>query len=129
MYPQNYLYSKEHEWLDVDGDVCILGITQFAQDELGEVVFVELPDVGTEFDAGDEIGTIESVKAVAEIYIPVSGEIVESNEELDDSPELVNEDPHTKGWICKIRLADKSQLSELMNAEAYGEFIAGGGDE
>lgn len=129
MYPEQYLYSKEHEWLAVDGDVATLGITKFAQDELGEVVFVELPEVGSTFETGDEIGTIESVKAVAEIYIPVAGEIVEANEALDDAPELVNDDPHNEGWICKIKLADGFNPDELMSAEAYGDFIAGSGDE
>ena len=128
-YPEGYLYSKEHEWLDVDGDICTLGITQFAQDELGEVVFVELPEVGESHEEGDEIGSIESVKAVAEIYCPVAGEVVEANAALDDSPELVNEDPHGEGWICKLKLADGFDSSTLMSAEAYAEFVAGSGDE
>ncbi len=125
MYPESYLYSEEHEWLSVEEDVCTIGITQFAQDELGEVVFVELPTVGDSFEKGDEIGTIESVKAVAEIYTPLSGEIIEVNSELDDSPELINEDPHAKGWICKIRMASDSDLSVLMSAEKYSEFASG----
>lgn len=125
MYPENYLYSKEHEWLQVDEDVCILGITKFAQDELGEVVFVELPSVGDSFEEGDEIGTIESVKAVAEIYTPMGGEIIEVNSALDDAPELINQDPHQEGWICKIRMASGTDLSELMSAEEYAEFASG----
>lgn len=126
MYPSEYLYSKEHEWIRVEEDICVLGITDFAQKELGEVVFVELPEVGQVFDAGDEIGTIESVKAVAEVYTPVAGEIVEVNESLADDPELLNEDPHADGWLVKIRFSSAADLKSLMNAEQYGEFAAGG---
>ena len=125
MYPSDYLYSKEHEWLHVDGDVCTLGITEFAQSELGEVVFVDLPDEGASFDAHDEIGTVESVKAVAEVYTPVSGEIVEVNAKLEDEPELVNENPHDDGWFVKLRLADKGELEGLMSAKEYEEFVSG----
>ncbi len=126
MYPTEYLYSKEHEWVLVEDDICVLGITHYAQEELGEVVFVEMPDVGQSYDADDEIGTIESVKAVAEVYTPVGGEIVESNESLNESPELVNEDPHGKGWLVKIRLSSKDELEGLMDAAAYEEFAASG---
>jgi len=126
MYPDAYRYSKEHEWFDVDEENCTLGITDFAQDELGEVVFVELPEVGTQVEAGDEIGTIESVKAVSEVYTAVSGEIVEVNEALADAPETVNEDPHGEGWLVRIRLSDPSELGTLMNAEEYEEFAANG---
>lgn len=129
MYPETYLYSKEHEWLAVDGDVFTLGITQFAQDELGEVVFVELPEAGQEYEAGGEIGSIESVKAVAEIYSPVAGEVVEVNSDLDDAPELVNEAPHDKGWICKIRMPEGTDLSELMDAAAYQAFTEADSDD
>ena len=123
MYSSKNLYSKEHEWAQVAGDLCVLGITEFAQAELGEVVFVELPEVGQTFGAGDEIGTIESVKAVAEVYTPVSGEIVETNDTLEDAPETVNEDPHASAWLVKIRLSDPSELDGLMSAEEYEEFI------
>jgi glycine cleavage system H protein len=126
MYPTEYLYSKEHEWIQVEDDICVLGITHYAQEELGEVVFVEMPDVGQSYDADDEIGTIESVKAVAEIYTPVGGEIVESNESLNEAPELVNEDPHGKGWLVKIRLSSKDELEGLMDAAAYEELTASG---
>ncbi|MEJ2084159.1 MAG: glycine cleavage system protein GcvH [Acidobacteriota bacterium] len=126
MYPTEYLYSKEHEWLKVEDDTCVLGITHYAQEELGEVVFVEMPDVGESFDADDEIGTIESVKAVAEVYTPVSGEIIEANEALTETPELVNEDPHGKGWLVKIRLSSKDELDGLMDAAAYEQFAASG---
>ena len=120
MYPADYLYSKDHEWLRVEDDVVVLGITHFAQDELGEVVFVELPEVGDSFDVDAELGTIESVKAVA-------GEVVEVNEGLVDDPAAVNDDPHAEGWLVKIRLADKGQLEGLMNAEAYEAFASGEG--
>lgn len=122
MYPSDYLYTEEHEWLRVEDDVCVLGITQFAQNSLGEVVYVELPEVGDTFDAGDEIGTIESVKAVAEVYTPVAGEIVEVNDEVVDSPELVNDDPHTDGWLVKLRFSSAGELDDLMDAEKYGEY-------
>lgn len=125
MYPEDRKYSEEHEWLQVEGDLHVLGITQFAQEELGDVVFVELPEVGTAVEAGGEIGSIESVKAVAELFSPVDGEIVEINDEIDDAPELVNEDPHGKGWLVKIRVADASAVDELMDAAAYSEFTSG----
>ncbi len=119
MYPKDLLYSKEHEWVRVEEDLCTLGITQFAQDELGEVVYVELPEAGASFDAGDEIGSLESVKAVAEVYTPVTGEIVAVNEKLEDAPETVNEDPHASGWLVTIRLANPGELDKLMDADAY----------
>jgi glycine cleavage system H protein len=126
MYPSEYLYSKDHEWIRVQDDVCLVGITEFAQQELGEVVYVELPEVGQMFDSGDEIGTIESVKAVAEIYTPVAGEIIEVNEAITDDPELLNEDPHSDGWLVKIRFSSASDLKDLMNAEKYEEFTKSG---
>jgi glycine cleavage system H protein len=128
MYPQDRVYSVEHEWLrrDGDGDECVLGITQFAQEELGDVVFVELPEVGASFSAGAEIGTIESVKAVAELYTPVACEIVAVNETVADNPELINEDPHGKGWLVRVRLADAGALASLMDASAYEEHVRAG---
>lgn len=128
MYPTEYLYSKEHEWILVEDDTCTIGITIFAQDELGEVVFVELPEVGQTFGADDEIGTIESVKAVAEVYTPVSGEILEVNGALEDAPEMVNDTPHDDAWLVKIRISDPSELEGLMSAAEYEEFISGGDD-
>jgi glycine cleavage system H protein len=125
MYPADYLYSKDHEWIRVEGEVGVLGITHFAQDELGEVVFVELPEVGDTFEIDTEMGNIESVKAVAEVFTPVSGEVIEVNDELVDDPAAVNDDPHGKGWLVKIQLGDKSQLEGLMSAEAYEAFAAG----
>jgi glycine cleavage system H protein len=126
MYPDDYRYTTEHEWVRVEDDIAVLGVTDFAQKELGEVVFVELPQVGHVYDAGDEIGTIESVKAVAEVFTPIAGEIVEVNEALADDPELVNEDPHVDGWLVKIRYSASSDLDSLMDAEAYGEFVQQG---
>jgi glycine cleavage system H protein len=126
MYPNEYLYSKEHEWVRVQDDICVLGITEFAQQELGEVVYVELPEVGQVFDANDEIGTIESVKAVAEVYTPVAGEIVEINDSVVDDPELLNEDPHTEGWLIKVRFSSAADLKSLMSSEQYEEYVKSG---
>ncbi|HEV7503639.1 MAG TPA: glycine cleavage system protein GcvH [Thermoanaerobaculia bacterium] len=126
MYPSENLYTREHEWVRVEDDVCVLGITEFAQHELGEVVFVELPEVGQVFDTGDELGTIESVKAVAEIYTPVAGEVIEVNESVSDDPELLNEDPHGEGWLIKIRFSSASDLKDLMKANQYEEYVKSG---
>jgi glycine cleavage system H protein len=126
MYPTDYLYSREHEWIRVDGDIVVVGITEFAQEELGEVVFVELPEVGQMFNTGDELGTIESVKAVAEVYTPVAGEVVEVNDAVVDDPELLNDDPHGEGWLVKVRFSSASDLKELMNAEKYEEYVKSG---
>lgn len=126
MYPSEYLYSKEHEWVRVQDDICVLGITEFAQQELGEVVYVELPEAGQVFDANDEIGTIESVKAVAEVYTPVAGEIVEINDAVVDDPELLNEDPHAEGWLIKIRFSSAADLKALMSSEQYEEYVKSG---
>ncbi len=123
-YPESYRYSKEHEWVCVTDDYAIVGITQFAQTELGEIVYAELPEVGSSFELGDEIGSLESVKAVAEVYSPVSGEILEINEILSDSPELVNENPHESGWLVKIRLANPSEVNDLMTAAQYEAYLA-----
>jgi glycine cleavage system H protein len=121
-YPESYFYSNEHEWLRIeDENTGSIGITEFAQAELGDVVFVELPSVGDVFGAGDEIGTIESVKAVAEIYTPVSGEVLEINDELEDRPELVNEDPHDGGWLIRVKLSQPDETTSLMSAEQYLE--------
>lgn len=126
MYPSENLYSREHEWVRVEDDICVLGITEYAQHELGEVVFVELPEVGQAFDSQDEIGTIESVKAVAEVYTPVAGEIVEINEAVVEDPELLNDDPHGDGWLIKIRFSSADDLKALMSAEKYQEYLNSG---
>ncbi len=126
MYPNEYLYSRDHEWVRVEGDVAVLGITDFAQEELGEVVFVDLPTVGQACSPGDEIGTIESVKAVGVIYTPVAGEIIEVNDATADEPELLNDDPHNEGWLVKIRMSNASDLKSLMKADQYEEYIKSG---
>jgi glycine cleavage system H protein len=126
MYPRDYLYSREHEWLRVEDDLCVLGITEFAQHELGEVVFVELPEVGLVVDANDELGTIESVKAVAEFYSPVAGEVVEVNEAVVDDPELLNDDPQGEGWLIKVRFSSADDLKSMMKAEEYEEYVKSG---
>ncbi len=123
MYPSDYLYSEEHEWIHVDGDVALVGITDFAQNELGEVVYFEAPEVGDSYDAGDEIGSIESVKAVSEIFSPVAGEIVEVNAKIEEAPEVLNDDPHGEGWLVKLRLSDIDELENLMSAEQYQAFL------
>ena len=123
-HPSDRVYSKEHEWVRVDGDVAVIGISDFAQDQLGEVVYVDLPAVGDELVAGDTFGEIESVKSVSELFAPVSGEVVEINGTLADSPETVNADPYGDGWMIKLSPADDSQLDALMSAEEYDAFVA-----
>ena len=117
-------YSEDHEWITVDGDIGTIGITDFAQQQLGDVVFVELPDVGATLDAGDEAGVVESVKAASEIYSPVSGEVTETNGDLEDKPDTVNTDAEGDGWFFKIKLSDSAELDDLMDAAAYKEFCA-----
>ncbi len=123
-HPTDRVYSKEHEWVVVDGDVATIGITHFAQDQLGEVVYVDLPSAGDGVVAGETFGEIESVKSVSELYAPVSGEIIEVNESLDDTPETVNADAHGDGWMVKVRLADAAQVDDLLSAEDYDAFLA-----
>jgi glycine cleavage system H protein len=116
-------YSEEHEWVGVDGDVATVGITNFAQEQLGDLVFVELPKVGAEVSAGEQVAVVESVKAASEVYTPVSGEIVEVNETVVEEPGGVNGDAEGDGWLFKIKLSDPSELDELMDAKAYAAFI------
>lgn len=125
MYPESYLYSREHEWFKIEGSRCVMGITQFAQDELGEVVFVELPEVGADFEAGDEIGTIESVKAVSEIYTSLAGKVTKVNEALNEAPETVNSDPHGNGWLVELELSS-TETGDLMSADEYESFLENG---
>ncbi len=125
MYPSKYQYSEDHEWVHVEADVLTLGITDYAQSELGEVVYVDLPEVGDTFDAGEEVGAIDSSKTSADIYTPVAGEVVEINPDLEDAPEQVNEDAHGKGWLIKLRMSSRDGLDGLMSAEKYEEFVAG----
>jgi glycine cleavage system H protein len=121
--PEDNRYAKSHEYVHVEGNTGTIGITDYAQKELGDVVFVELPQVGTELEAGDELGSIESVKAVSELFVPVSGEVVEINEALADNPALVNTDPWGDGWMVRIKLADVTEVDELMTAEEYDEYL------
>ena len=122
MYPSEYLYSEDHEWVHVEGEQCTLGITDYAQNELGEVVFVDLPEVGDTFEAGDELGAIDSSKTSADIYTPVAGKVEAVNEALEEAPEKVNDDAHGDGWLVKLRITSPEGLDELMNAEQYEEF-------
>jgi glycine cleavage system H protein len=122
MTPEDSRYAKSHEYAHVEGDVATVGITDYAQKELGDVVFVELPQAGSELEQNDELGSIESVKAVSELFVPVSGEVIEVNEKLRDNPELVNTDPYGDGWMIKIRMSDPSELDDLMSAEEYDEY-------
>ena len=121
--PSELLYSKEHEWVLQEDDIATIGITDHAQAELGDVVFVELPEVGARFSAADPFGTVESVKAVSEIYMPVSGEIVEINKALVDSPQQVNDDPYGEGWIIRTRLEDPTELKVLMSSQEYSQYV------
>lgn len=123
MYPDCY-YSKEHEWIQVKDDTATIGITHYAQEQLGDIVFVELPEVGREFLAGESLGTIESVKAVSDIYAPLSGTVAEVNTELEDKSELINEDPHGEGWIVKMSLSNKGELEGMMDKDQYQQFLS-----
>lgn len=120
--PDDLLYTKEHEWIRVADNIGTIGITRFATKELGEVVFVELPKVGDTFKTGDAFGNVESVKAVSELFIPVAGEVIEVNEELGNSPEILNEDPFTKGWLIQVQMKDPSETADLMSSEEYDDY-------
>ena len=124
MYPTDYRYTKDHEWIKVQGDIGTIGITDYAQQELGDVVFVDLPKVSTKISAGKSLGSVESVKAVSEIYSPVSGEVTETNPLLIDAPEKINTDPHNTAWLVKLKLADPKEVAALMDAAAYQAYIA-----
>ncbi len=117
--PDTVRYTKDHEWAAADGDLFKIGISDYAQDQLGDIVYVELPGEGTVLEQGDEFGTIESVKAVSELYIPMAGEVLEINPALEQSPELVNDDPYGGGWLIKIKAADAGQFDQLMDRQAY----------
>jgi glycine cleavage system H protein len=122
-FPEELKYTEEHEWVMVEDEVVTVGITDFAQDQLGDVVFVELPAVGTMVEAGKPFGVVESVKAVSDVYAPVTGEVFEINEELPDSPETINTSPYEDGWMIKIKLSAPEELDGLMDADDYQEFI------
>ncbi|MDD3627716.1 MAG: glycine cleavage system protein GcvH [bacterium] len=121
-FPKDLLYTKTHEFVKVEGDTCIIGISDFAQHQLGDIVFVELPEVGKVFTQGEKFAVVESVKAVEDIFMPVSGEVVEINTELEASPQIVNEDPYSKGWFVKVKFDDKSEFEKLLKIDAYLEI-------
>lgn len=124
-FPSDVKYTDDHEWAKIEGDLVSVGISDYAQDQLGEIVFVEMPEIGDSFGQGDEFGSLESVKAVSEIFLPVSGEIVEVNSELEDAPELVNTDCYNKGWLVKIKPQDLSEMDNLKDQAAYLEMLKG----
>jgi len=125
MVKDDLLYSETHEWVKVDGNTAFIGITDYAQHELGDIVYVELPDEGDEVSAGESFGSVEAVKAVEDINSPVSGEVVKVNVDLEDKPELINQSPYADGWLIKVKLSDKDELENLMSAEDYREMIEG----
>ena len=122
-FPANMRYTKDHEWIRVEGNTGVIGITDYAQGELGDVVFVELPPVGTKLEQGKQFGTIEAVKTVSDVFAPVSGEIIEINPALKDSPEIVNKEPYSGGWLAKLNITDKSELANLLDAAKYQEMV------
>jgi len=127
MYPTNFRYTKEHEWVRAEGDIGTIGITDHAQNELGDIVYVDLPKVGARLEQGKTLGSVESVKAVSDIYAPVSGEVVEINEALSTAPEKLNEDPHGAAWLVKIRLSAPDEVTRLLSAEDYQKYIGAEG--
>ncbi len=128
-YPDDLYYSKDHEWIRVDGDRGTVGITDHAQHQLGDVVYVELPAPGSSYSQGDSFGSVESVKAVSELYLPVAGEVLEVNPALADTPELVNTDPHGEGWMVAVTIADAGELDGLMRAAEYEQYVKDEGGE
>lgn len=123
-FPEDLKYSREHEWALVEGKVATVGITDFAQEKLGDIVFVELPAIGDKVTKDEAMGVVESVKAVSDVYSPVSGTVVEVNDDLPDSPDMINEDPYGDGWIVKIQMSDPTDLDDLMESDAYELFVA-----
>lgn len=123
--PEDVKYTDDHEWARLDGDTATIGISDYAQDQLGDIVFVELPEVGSSYAKGDEFGSVESVKAVSELYMPLGGEVVEINPELEDAPEQVNSDPYVGGWMLKIKIADPAEFDALMDKNAYLASLQG----
>jgi glycine cleavage system H protein len=123
MYPENFRYTKEHEWISVEGDAGTIGITDHAQQELGDIVYVDLPKTGATIEKGKSLGSVESVKAVSDIYSPVSGEVTEVNTALADAPEKLNQDPHGGAWLVKVKLTALAEINDLMTAAAYQEYI------
>lgn len=125
MYPNHFRYTKDHEWVHLTGEEAVIGITDYAQNHLGDVVFVEVPAVGTKLASRQILGNIESVKAVSEVYSPLSGEVLAVNAGLNNSPELLNQDPHGQGWIAKVKVANKAEVDALMNSVEYEKYLEG----
>ena len=123
MYPENFRYTKEHEWVQVEGNTATIGITDHAQHELGDIVYVDLPKVGAHLEQGKTLGSVESVKAVSDVYAPVGGEVTEINSTLADAPEKLNEDPHGAAWLVKLKLSNPAEVQNLMNAVEYQNYI------
>jgi len=123
-FPDNIRYTKDHEWIRLEGDLAVIGITDFAQQELGDIVYVEIETVGQQMNAGDVFGTVEAVKTVSDLYLPVKGTVTEINPKLNSSPELVNNDPYGEGWMAKIKLSNAADIDSLMNAEAYQKLVS-----
>ena len=121
----NYKFTKDHEWVNLEGDIALIGVSDYAQKEMGDVVYIELPETGTTFSKGDACSNIESVKAVNDIFSPVSGEVVETNADLEDSPENVNKEPYVSGWIFKIKISNPDELKELLDSAQYEEYLKG----
>jgi glycine cleavage system H protein len=121
--PENLKYTKDHEWIKVDGDTATVGITDYAQGELGDIVFVEIETEGEELEKEEVFGTVEAVKTVSDIFMPISGEVVEVNPKLEDSPEIANKDPYGEGWLIKVKLSDSSEIDDLLDASKYKEII------
>lgn len=125
MYPENLYYSKDHEWLKVEGEEAIIGITDYAQKQLGDIIYVDLPQVGKVLEAHQAAASVESVKSVSDVFSPVSGEVVAVNEDLSQTPDLINKDPHGEGWIIRIKIKNKEELNQLMKAADYEKYLEG----
>lgn len=124
MIPEDLYYSEEHEWVRVDGDVLTIGITEFAQDQLGDIVYVDLPSVGASLSSGDTVGELESTKSVSEVYSPVDGEVIAVNDALESGPEVINSDPYGEGWLFKVRAGGEDPTSSLLDADGYGAIVS-----
>ena len=124
-FPQNLKYTNEHEWIRVDGDIAYVGITDYAQEQLGDIVLVDIPTVGETLEAGETFGTIEVVKTISDLFLPIAGEVLEQNEALEENPELVNKDPYGEGWLIKVKPADVKAVEDLLDAEAYKAVVNG----
>ena len=124
-FPQNLKYTNEHEWIRVEGDMAYVGITDYAQEQLGDIVFVDIPTVGESLEANETFGTIEVVKTISDLFLPVAGEVLEQNESLEENPELVNKDPYGEGWLIKMKPADIKDIDDLLDAEAYKAVVNG----